>query len=120
MKSIHCIHGTHGVQTLAFNFAFECRLLSSQALSRVVSPNRTHVLCCCSRWGGGGRGTEGGGGGGAGYNRLVTSIGELALRPLPCHPSPGGDAFGAWDLGCVSVMTGVNRVVVASGVSRQG
>ena len=119
MKNIHCIHCTQGIQTLAFNFAFECRLLSSQVLSRVVSPNRTHVLCCCSRWGGGG-----GGGGvtewGAGYNRLVTSVGELALGPLPCHPSPGGDAFGAWDLGWVRVMTGVNRVVGASGVSLQG
>ena len=43
--------------------------------------------------GGGG----GGGGGGAGCNRLVTSIGEVALDPLPCQLSPGGDedAFGA-------------------------
>ena len=119
MKNIHCIHGTQGIQTLAFNFAFECGLLSSQALSGVVSPNLTHVLCCCSRWGGGGRGA-GGGGGGAGYNRLVTSIGGLALRPLPCQLSPGADAFGAWDLGWVRVMTGVNRVIAASGVSRQG
>ena len=37
---------------------------------------------------------EGGGKGGAGYNRLVTSIGEIALGPLPCQLSPGGDAFG--------------------------
>ena len=37
----------------------------------------------------------GGGGGGApgvtrGCNRLVTSIGELALDPFPCQLSPGG------------------------------
>ena len=41
-----------------------------------------------------GGGTDGGGGG-AGCNRLVTSIGKLALGPLPCQPSPGGDVFGA-------------------------
>ena len=34
-----------------------------------------------------------GGGGGAGCNRLVTSIGELALGPFPCQLSPGGDVF---------------------------
>ena len=44
MKNISCIRGTQGIQTLAFNFAFECRLLSSPACPRVVSPNRTHVL----------------------------------------------------------------------------
>ena len=38
---------------------------------------------------------------------LVTSIGELALGPLPCQLSPGGDTFGAWDLGWVRVMIGV-------------
>ena len=35
----------------------------------------------------------GGGGGGAGCNRLVTSISELTLGPLPCQLSPGGDVF---------------------------
>ena len=51
-------------------------------------------------------GGEGGGmgWGGAGCNRLVTSIGELALGPLPCQLSPGGDAFGARDLGWVRVI----------------
>ena len=38
--------------------------------------------------GGGGVAEEGG----AGCNRLVTSIGELTLGPLP---SPGGDVFSA-------------------------
>ena len=52
----------------------------------------------------GGDGVEG-----AGCNRLVTSIGELVLGPLPCPLSPGGDAFGAWDLGWVTVMTGVKQ-----------
>ena len=32
-------------------------------------------------------------GGGAGFNRLVTSIGELAQDPFPCRQSPGGDVF---------------------------
>ena len=31
MKNIHCIHDTKGIQTLAFDFAFQCRLLSSHA-----------------------------------------------------------------------------------------
>ena len=43
--------------------------------------------------GGGGSGGEGGGG--AGCNRLVTSIGELVLSPLPCQLSPGGNVFSA-------------------------
>ena len=44
---------------------------------------------------GGGRVGEGGGWvGGAGCNRLVTSVGELALGPFPGQLSPGGDAFG--------------------------
>ena len=38
---------------------------------------------------------DGEGGGGAGCNRLVTSIGELALGPLPYQRSPGGDVFSA-------------------------
>ena len=33
--------------------------------------------------------------GGAGCNRLVTSIDELALGPLPYQLSPGGDVFNA-------------------------
>ena len=44
-------------------------------------------------------------GGGAGCNRLVTSIGELALGPLSCQLSPGGDAFLGW----ARVMTGVKQ-----------
>ena len=54
MKNIHCIHGTQGIQTLTFNFTFECCLLSSPALSRVVSPNHTHLLLL-EVGGGGGR-----------------------------------------------------------------
>ena len=65
---------------------------SSPALSRVVSPNRTHVLCCSSSWGWGGV-TEGRVGGGTGFNRLVKSIGDLALGPFPCRLSPSGDVF---------------------------
>ena len=42
-------------------------------------------------------------------SRLVTSISKLALGPLPCQPSPGGDAFGAQDLGGVRVTTGVKQ-----------
>ena len=49
------------------------------------------------------------GAGGAGCNRLVTSICELALGPFPCQLSPGRDAFGAWDLGRVRVLTGVKQ-----------
>ena len=64
---------------------------SFPALSRVASPNRTHVLCCCSRWGWG----SGGEGEGAECNRLMTSIGELTLGPLPCLLCPGGDIFRA-------------------------
>ena len=45
--------------------------------------------------GGGGLSEAGGWVGGSGCNRLMTSIGELALGPLPCQLSPGGDAFGA-------------------------
>ena len=45
--------------------------------------------------------------GGAGCNRLVTSIGELALGPLPCQLGPGGDAFGA--LGWVRVIIRVKH-----------
>ena len=82
LKNIHCLHGTQGIQTLAFNFAFQCRLLSSPALSRVASPN--HMCCVVAR----GRDGGAGGRGGAGSNRLVTSIGELALGPLPCQLSP--------------------------------
>ena len=44
---------------------------------------------------GGGGGHRRRWGGGAGCNRLVTSIGKLALGPLPCQPSPGGDVSGA-------------------------
>ena len=39
---------------------------------------------------------EGMGWGGAGCNRLVMSLGELTLGPVP---SPDGDVFSAWDLG---------------------
>ena len=39
----------------------------------------------------------------------MTSIGELALGPLPCQLSPGGDAFGAYDVEWVRVMTGVKQ-----------
>ena len=46
---------------------------------------------------------------GAGCNRLVTSISKLALGPLPCQLSPGGDAFGAYDVEWVRVMTGVKQ-----------
>ena len=38
---------------------------------------------------------EGKGEGGAGCNRLVTSIAELALGPLSCQLSPGGNVFSA-------------------------
>ena len=60
---------------------------SSPALSRVASPNRTHVLLLLFEVRVGvaeGRGWD------AGCNRLVTSIGELALGPFPCQLSPGG------------------------------
>ena len=50
-------------------------------------------MCCVVAKGEGGG--SGWGGGGAGCNRLVTSIGELALGPLPYQRSPGGDAFSA-------------------------
>ena len=53
------------------------------------------------------------GGGGAGCNRLVMSVGDLALGPLSCQLSPDGDVFSGQDLGWV-------RVIVASGVSRRG
>ena len=56
-------------------------------------------------WAGGGWGWRGD----AGFNRLGTSIGELALGPLPCQLSPGGDAFGAYDVEWVRVMTGVKQ-----------
>ena len=35
------------------------------------------------------------GAGGTGCNRLVMSVGELALDPLPCQLGPGRDAFSA-------------------------
>ena len=71
---------------------------SSSALSRVVSPNCTHVLLLEVRVGAAGVGRWGGGGGGGGVcwcNRLMTSIGELTLDPFPCQLSPGGDVFSA-------------------------
>ena len=40
-------------------------------------------------------GSGGEGGAGAGCNRLVASIGELALGPLPYQLSPGGNVFSA-------------------------
>ena len=43
----------------------------------------------------GGGGGVAGGGGGAWCNRLVTSVDELTLGPLPCQLSPGGDVFSA-------------------------
>ena len=46
---------------------------------------------------------------GEGCNRLVTSIGKLALGPLPCQLSPDRDVFSALDLGWVRVMTGVKH-----------
>ena len=49
------------------------------------------------------------GGIGGGCNRLVTSIGKLALGPLPCQLSPEGDVFSALDPGWVRVMTGVQK-----------
>ena len=71
-------------------------------LSRVVSPNRTHVFGVVLLLEVGGGGWEvAEGGGGVRCNRLVTSVSELALGPLPCQLSPGGDAFGALDLGWV-------------------
>ena len=51
--------------------------------------------------------------GGVGFNRLVTSIGELTLGPFPCQSSPGRDVFSAYDLGWV-------RVIVARGISQRG
>ena len=48
MKNTRSIHGTHGVQTLVlfsfFKFCLQMPSASSPALSRVVSPKRTHVL----------------------------------------------------------------------------
>ena len=58
---------------------------SSPALSRVVSPNARVVLLL----------EVSGGEGGVGCNKLVTSIGELALGPFPCQLSPGRDVFNA-------------------------
>ena len=49
------------------------------------------------------------GGIGGGCNRLVTSIGKLALGPLPCQLSPDRDVFSVLDLGWVRVMTGVQQ-----------
>ena len=46
-------------------------------------------------------------------NRLVMSVGELAIGPFLCQLSPGLDVFSAQDLAWV-------RVTVASGVSRRG
>ena len=46
---------------------------------------------------------------GGGCNRLVTSIGKLALGPLPCQLSPDRDVFSVLDLGWVRVMTGVQQ-----------
>ena len=40
-----------------------------------------------------GRGNRGEGGWGTGFNRLVKSIGDLALGPFPCRLSPSGDVF---------------------------
>ena len=57
---------------------------SSPALSRVISPNRTHVLLLKVRVGV----AEG-----RVCNRLVTSVGELTLGPFPCQLSPGGDVL---------------------------
>ena len=71
LQNIHCLHGTRGIQTLAFNSVFQWRLLSSPALSRVASPNHTFgVSLEVGVWGAGA-------GGATRCNRLVTSIGEL-------------------------------------------
>ena len=63
MKNIHCLHGTQGIQTVAFDSIFECRLLSLAALSRVAPPN--HTGCVAARGGDGGTSEKGWGRGGA-------------------------------------------------------
>ena len=97
---MRCGHGIQGVQTLGL-FSFKISpssavcFLSEPALCRVVSPNRTHVLCSVARGEGGVAVAGVGGWGGAGCNRLVTSIVKLTLGPFPCQLSPGGDVFSA-------------------------